>query len=71
MKFVMVVYMCLAGVCESVYEENFYDTLEECQIASQEVMEYSKRAFPMGSGKIWCFSEDEFKNLVIQLGNET
>ena len=26
MKFVLVVYICLAGVCDSVYEQKLYDT---------------------------------------------
>ena len=61
MKFVMVVYLCLAGACESVYEQKLYDTIDECQIASKEVMEYAKEKFPWSSGEIWCLTEKEFK----------
>ena len=73
MKFVLILYMCMAGVCDSVYEQNFYNTLEDCEMASKEVMEYSKKEYPMASGKIWCLTEDEFKKYLKYLGqpNET
>jgi hypothetical protein len=29
-------------------------------MASREVMDYAKQAFPMSSGEIWCLTEDEF-----------
>ena len=60
MKFIMVVYLCLAGACESVYEQKLYDTIEDCQMASKEVMDYAKQAFPMSSGEIWCLDEEQF-----------
>lgn len=60
MKFIMVVYMCLAGVCESVYEQKLYDTHEECEIAGQEVREYAMMNFPQSSGEIWCLTEKQF-----------
>ncbi len=61
MKFIMVVYLCLAGACESVYEQKLYDTAEDCQTASKEVMDYAKERFPFSSGEIWCLTEEEFQ----------
>lgn len=61
MKFVLLVYLCLAGTCESVYEQKLYDTVGECQAASKEVMDYAKERFPYSSGEIWCLTEEEFK----------
>jgi len=61
MKFVLVVYMCLAGACESVYERDLYDTVEECKAASEEVRVVAQQMFPMSSGQVWCLTEDEFK----------
>ncbi len=61
MKFIMVVYMCLAGACESVYEQKLYDTREQCYIAGEEVKDYAMQAFPQSSGEIWCLTEQEFK----------
>ena len=61
MKFIMVVYMCLAGVCESVYEQKLYDTREQCEVSGQEVREYAMLKFPQSSGEIYCLSEEEFK----------
>ena len=61
MKFVLVVYLCLAGACEGVYEQKLYDTIEECKVASEEVKDMAQQMFPMSSGEAWCLSEDEFK----------
>jgi len=53
--------MCLAGACESVYEQKLYDTVEDCKTASLEVQEVAQEMFPMSSGQVWCLTEDEFK----------
>jgi len=60
MKFILVVYMCIAGACESVYEAKLYDTREQCEISGQEVREYAMINFPQSSGEIWCLTEEEF-----------
>ena len=57
----MVVYMCLAGACESVYEQKLYDTREQCEASGQEVREYAMMNFPQSSGEIYCLTEEEFK----------
>ena len=61
MKFVLVVYMCLAGACESVYELEKYDTLALCQSAGEEVKAYAMEKFPQSSGEVYCLTEEEFK----------
>ena len=61
MKFILVVYMCLAGSCESVFEQKLYDTREQCEISGQEVKEYAMINFPQSSGEVWCLTEDQFK----------
>ena len=43
MKFVLVVYLCIAGACESVYEQKLYDTRQECESASVEIMDYAQK----------------------------
>ena len=53
--------MCLAGSCESVYEQKLYDTREQCEISGQEVKEYAMINFPQSSGEVWCLTEDQFK----------
>ena len=60
MKFILVVYMCLAGTCESVYEQKLYDTREQCEVAGQEVRDYAMSEFPQSSGEVWCLTEDQF-----------
>lgn len=61
MKFILVVYMCLAGACESVYEQKLYDTKVLCEAAGAEVKVYATQNFPQSSGEIYCMSEEQFK----------
>ena len=61
MKFILVVYMCLAGACESVYEQKLNDTREQCEASGQEVKIYAMQNFPQSSGEVYCLTEDEFK----------
>ena len=59
--------MCLAGACESVYEQVPYDTVEECQKASQEVSIVAQEMFPMSTGQVWCLTEQEFAKYISEL----
>jgi hypothetical protein len=61
MKFILVVYMCIAGACESVYEQKLYDTKALCEASGAEVKEYAMINFPQSSGEIWCLTEEQFK----------
>jgi Zn-dependent oligopeptidase len=61
MKFILVVYMCMAGACESVYEQKLYDTKALCEASGAEVKEYAMVNFPQSSGEIWCLTESQFK----------
>ena len=61
MKFILVVYMCIAGICESVYEYKIYDNKALCDAAGQEVKAYAMQNFPLSSGEIYCLTEAEFK----------
>ncbi len=61
MKFILVVYMCMAGACESVYEQKLYDTKALCEASGEEVKTYAMQNFPQSSGEIWCLSETQFK----------
>ena len=60
MKFILVVYICLAGVCDSVYEQVPYDTAEACKEASEQVSITAQEMFPMSTGQVYCLTEDEF-----------
>jgi len=61
MKFILVVYMCLAGACESVYEQKLYDTKALCEAAGEEVKVYAMQNFPQSSGEIYCLTEEQFE----------
>ena len=60
MKFILVLYICMASVCESVYEQVPYDTVEACQKASEQVKITAQEMFPLSSGQVWCLTEEEF-----------
>ena len=66
MKFILVVYMCIAGACDSVYEQVPYDTVEACQKASEEVSIVAQEMFPMSTGTVWCLTEEEFNKYISQ-----
>ena len=68
MKFILVLYMCVAGACESVYEQVPYDTVEACQKASQEVSITAQQMFPMSTGQVWCLTEEEFERYLTHYG---
>ena len=61
MKFILLVYMCIAGTCESVYEQKLYDSWELCQQSADETRTYMMEKFPMSSGEIYCLTEEEFQ----------
>ena len=61
MKFILVVYMCMAGACESVFEQKLYDTKALCEAAGEEVKVYAMEHFPQSSGEIYCMTEEQFK----------
>ena len=60
MKFILVVYMCIAGACESVYEYKKYDSKELCEMSGLEVKAYAMENWPQSSGEVYCLTEDEF-----------
>ena len=60
MKFILVVYMCMAGACESVYEQKLYDTKALCEASGEEVKTYAMQNLPQSSGEVWCLTEDQF-----------
>ena len=53
--------MCMAGACESVYEQKLYGTKALCEASGAEVKEYAMINFPQSSGEIWCLTETQFK----------
>ena len=73
MKFILIVYMCMAGACEGVYEKKLYDTRALCEAAGQEVKAYAMETLPDSSGELYCVTQDEFEELSKQfdLGQDT
>jgi hypothetical protein len=61
MKFILLVYMCIAGTCESVYEQKLYDSWALCQQSAEETKTYLMQKFPVSSGEIYCLTEEEFE----------
>ena len=64
----MIVVICFtAEVCERMYDQEMYNTAEECTAASEGVAEYMKEAYPTTAGKIFCLDEENFENYKKQL----
>ena len=68
MKWIMIVVICFtAEVCERMYDQEMYNTADECTAASDGVAEYMKEAYPTTAGKIFCLDEENFENYKKQL----
>jgi hypothetical protein len=68
MKWIMVVIICFtADVCERMYDQEMYNTMDECIAASDGVAEYMKESYPATAGKIFCLDEENFENYKKQL----
>lgn len=64
----MIVVICFtAEVCERMYDQEMYNTADECTAASDGVAEYMKEAYPTTAGKIFCLDEENFENYKKQL----
>ena len=50
-----------------MYDQEMYNTAEECTAASEGVAEYMKEAYPTTAGKIFCLDEENFENYKKQL----
>ena len=68
----MIVVICFtAEVCERMYDQEMYNTAEECTAASEGVAEYMKEAYPTTAGKIFCLDEENFENYKKHLEQNT
>lgn len=64
----MVVIICFsADVCERMYDQEMYNTADECITSSEVVAEYMKNSFPTTAGQIFCLDEENFENYRKQL----
>ncbi len=60
MKFIMVIVICFGVDCNAIFEQNYYDTKEQCLQVATETTAFMQDAYPTSSGVIHCFSEEEF-----------
>ena len=64
----MVVIICFsADVCERMYDQEMYNTADECITSSEVVAEYMKNSFPTTAGQIFCLDEENIENYRKQL----
>ena len=61
MKFIMVIIICFNQVCQSMWQNTTYSTIDECLAASPPVKEYFMSTLPNSSGQIYCLTEKNFK----------
>lgn len=70
MKFIMVIVFCMYGNCQTIYEENMYDSLDSCLQSSHSVSQYMKDTYPGSTGEIYCMKYEDFKKLEEQSQNQ-
>ena len=71
MKYIMIIIICFsADFCERMYEQEMYNSAEECIASSKGVADYMKEAFPNTAGQIFCLDEENFNNFQQQLEND-
>tara|TARA_B100000686_G_scaffold343503_1_gene424468 strand:- start:4312 stop:4554 length:243 start_codon:yes stop_codon:yes gene_type:complete len=56
----MVIIICFGANCQSIWEEHWYTTLEDCLQQTPAVKEYMMNTFPTSAGEIYCMNEQEF-----------
>ena len=56
----MVIVICFGVDCQAIFEQNFYNTREQCLQVAMETTSFMQDAYPTSSGEIHCFSEEEF-----------
>ncbi len=62
MKFIMVIIICFGVDCRAIYEEFAYDNYQDCIMEAQGVRDYMKMTFPMSSGQVYCWDDNQFEN---------
>jgi|TARA_B100000073_G_scaffold14548_2_gene11899 hypothetical protein len=69
MKFVMVIIICFGATCQSIFEQHFYDTEQECLNQSQSVKQYMMDTYPQSRGEIYCMTYENFQQYNEELQN--
>ena len=65
----MVIIMCMAGACQSIYQEAPFSSYEECKVESQKTAQIFNRQYPSSQGEIYCFDKEQF-NIYLNTAEE-
>jgi hypothetical protein len=66
----MVIVICFgADMCKSVFDQQTFNSYNECVASTKIVAQYMNDAYPNSSGEIHCFNEQEFKDYQKYLDN--
>ena len=70
-KFFMIIIICFNQVCQSMWQNTTYSTMDECLAASPPVKEYFMDTYPESNGQIYCLEEENFKKWQKQIEDGT
>ena len=70
----MVVIICLQADCQSIFEQTYYNSYEECYQEALTTAQYMKQTYPETSGEVFCMNQaqfDEFNQFLKNGGKPT
>jgi hypothetical protein len=70
MKFVLVIIFCTQGICQTLYGPDGYQTYDQCEVDSKQMVEKIASNFPESYGQTFCMNQQEFEDLVNQSAGE-
>ena len=63
MKIVMVIIFCMGANCQTIYDTEYYDSVESCVAESAVVSKYMEQSYPGSTGQVYCMAEDQFNQM--------
>ena len=56
----MVMIICFGADCEAVFDPGtYFDTYDTCYATALQTTQYMQQTFPMSSGEIHCYNEEQ------------
>ena len=69
MEYFLVVIMCIAMNCETMWQETPYSSRFECEVASEKVVSDLSTTFPDSDGEVYCLTKSEYKEWTDKIEN--
>ena len=58
----MVILFCLMGECQTIYQEQGYETYQSCLVEAKKTSQLFHRQYPNSQGEIYCLDQEQFNN---------